>query len=71
MVHDENNEEYFDYEYLGFDYYAVDKEFYQQHGISLRQLELFGLITTPVEEGNRRQEGVGDGYWVAMGEYCP
>lgn len=29
MVHDENNEEYFDYEYLGFDYYAVDKEFYQ------------------------------------------
>lgn len=71
MVHDENNEEYFDYEYLGFDYYAVDKEFYQQYGISLKQLELFGLIITPIEEGNRRQEGVGDGYWVAMGEYCP
>jgi len=69
--YDDDDEEYSDYEYLGFDYYAVDKEFYQQHGISIKQLELFGLVTTPIEEGNRRQEGVGDGYWVAMGEYCP
>lgn len=74
MVHIKNEyEEYdeYDYEYSGFDYDAVDKEFYQQHGISIKQLELFGLVTTPIEEGNRRQEGVGDGYWVAMGEYCP
>ena len=69
--YDDDDEEYSDYEYLGFDYYAVDKEFYQQHGISIKQLELLGLVTTPIEEGNRRQEGVGDGYWVAMGEYCP
>ena len=68
---DEDDDEYLDYEYFGFDYSAVDKEFYLEHGINLKQLELFGLVTTPVEEGNRRQEGVGDGYWVAMGEYCP
>lgn len=69
--YEEDDEEYWDYEYSGFDYDAVDKDFYLQHGISIKQLELFGLITSPIEEGNRRQEGVGDGYWVAMGEYCP
>lgn len=67
----EDDEEYTDYEYFGFDYFAIDKEFYLEHGISIKQLELFGLITTPVEEGNRRQEGVGDGYWIALGDYCP
>lgn len=71
MCYDDDDEEYTDYEYYGFDYDAVDKDFYLEHGIALKQLELFGLITTPIEEGNRRQEGVGDGYWVAMGEYCP
>lgn len=70
-VYDEEDEEYTEYEYFDFDYYALDKDFYLEHGISIKQLELFGLITTPIEEGNRRQEGVGDGYWVAMGEYCP
>ena len=69
--YEEDDDEYWDYEYSGFDYDAVDKDFYLQHGISIKQLELFGLITSPIEEGNRRQEGVGDGYWVAMGEYCP
>lgn len=68
---EDDDEEYTDYEYSGFDYFSVDKEFYLQHGISIKKLQLFGLITSPVEEGNRRQEGVGDGYWVAMGEYCP
>lgn len=70
-VCDEDEEEYTDYEYYGFDYDAIDKDFYLKRGISIKQLELFGLITTPVEEGNRRQEGVGDGYWVAIGDYCP
>ena len=68
---EDDNEEYTDYEYSGFDYCALDKDFYIQHGISTKKLRLFGLITSPVEDGNRRQEGVGDGYWVAMGEYCP
>lgn len=68
---EDDNEEYTDYEYSGFDYFALDKDFYIQHGISTKKLRLFGLITSPVEDGNRRQEGVGDGYWVAMGEYCP
>ena len=54
---------------FGIDYDAVDKKFYLQHGISIKQLELFGLITSPIEEGNV-DKGVGDGYWVAMGEYC-
>lgn len=71
MRYDDDDEEYLDYEYFGFDYSAVDKEFYLEHGITLKQLELFGLITTPIEEGNRRQEGIGDGYWIAIGEYCP
>lgn len=71
MRYDDDDEEYLDYEYFGFDYSAVDKDFYLEHGITLKQLELFGLITTPIDEGNRRQEGVGDGCWVAMGEYCP
>lgn len=68
---EEEQQEYFDYAYEGFDCCAVDKEFYLQHGISLKQLELFGMITTPIVEGNRKQEGVGDGYWIALGEYCP
>ncbi|MDE7430854.1 MAG: hypothetical protein K2N34_02920 [Lachnospiraceae bacterium] len=49
----------------------MDNDFFFQHGISIKQLKLFGLITTPIEDGNRRQEGVGDGYWIALGEYCP
>ena len=72
MVRDEDDDdEYTDYEYGKFDYCALDKDFYIRHGISVKKLQLFGLITSPVEDGNRRQEGVGDGYWVAMGEYCP
>lgn len=71
-VYDENDDEdYTEYEYTGFDYESLDKDFYLKHGISMKQLELFGLVTTPIEEGNRRQEGVGDGYWVSVGEYCP
>ena len=72
MVRDEDDDdEYTDYEYGKFDYCALDKDFYIRHGISVKKLQLFGLITSPIEDGNRRQEGVGDGYWVAMGEYCP
>lgn len=71
-VYDEDDdEEYTDYEYDDFDYYALDKEFYELHGISIKKLQLFGLITTPIEEGNRMQDGIGDGHWVAMGEFCP
>ena len=54
----DDDEKYSAYEYFGFEYDAVDQEFYQQHGISIKQLELLGLITTPFEEGNRRQEGI-------------
>ena len=33
------------------DVYPVDEEFYSQQGISLKKLQQFGLITTPVDEG--------------------
>lgn len=51
--------------------YAIDREFYAEHGISLIKLSKLGLITTPVTEGERRMNGIGDNYWFALGEYCP
>lgn len=68
---EENEEGYSVYDYYGFDYDALDKDFYLKYDISIKKLNLLGLITTPVDEGNRKQEGVGDGYWSAIGEYCP
>lgn len=56
IVHIKDEYEEYDecyHEYSGFDYDAVDKEFYQQHGIFIKQLELLGLVTTPIEDGNR------------------
>ena len=29
------------------------------------------MVSTPINEGRRSQEGVGDNHWVALGEYCP
>ena len=57
--------------WYGFDVNAIDKEFYEENGISISKLAKLGLIDTPVSEGKRSQEGVGDGHWVALGEYCP
>lgn len=52
-------------------YSAIDAEYYEENGISISKLAKMGLITTPVTEGRRSMEGTGDGYWVALGEYCP
>ena len=57
--------------WYGFDLNAIDTEFYENNGISLTKLAKLGLVDTPVSEGRRSQEGVGDGHWVALGEYCP
>lgn len=55
-----------------FDHYQIDREFYEDHGISLSKLKKLGLITTPVIEGERADySGTGDGYWRALGEFCP
>lgn len=54
------------------DVYPVDEEFYNQQGISLKKLQRFGLITTPINEGKRYDPGgPGQESWEALGEYCP
>ncbi len=54
-----------------FEVNAIDKTFYEENGISIKALSTLGLITSPVKEGRRSQDGVGDNHWVALGEYCP
>ena len=54
-----------------FDMYAIDKKFYEENGISISTLSKLGMVSTPINEGRRSQEGVGDNHWVALGEYCP
>lgn len=54
-----------------FDLYAIDKDFYEENGISISTLSKLGMVSTPINEGRRSQEGVGDNHWVALGEYCP
>lgn len=54
-----------------FEYSAIDEDFYSDNGISISTLSKIGLITTPVDEGIRHQDGVGDNHWIAQGEYCP
>lgn len=57
--------------WYNFNVFAIDKEFYEENGIAISSLSKLGLITSPITEGRRSQEGTGDGYWVAVGEYCP
>ena len=54
-----------------FDFYHLDTEFYNSHGISIKKLEQLGLLTTPVADGIRHGGGQGCEYWAALGEYCP
>lgn len=59
-------------EWYDFEVDAIDAEFYEENGIALSMLSKLGLITSPIKEGRRRQEnGVGDNYWIALGDYCP
>lgn len=57
--------------WYAFDLDAIDKDYYESNGIAISKLAKLGLITTPVKEGMRNMSGVGDNYWVAMGEFCP
>lgn len=55
-----------------FNHEQIDREFYEDHGVSLSKMKKLGLITTPVIEGERADySGTGDGYWRALGEFCP
>ncbi|WP_022757461.1 sacsin N-terminal ATP-binding-like domain-containing protein [Butyrivibrio fibrisolvens] len=54
-----------------FDLFAIDKDFYEENGIPISDLSKLGLITSPIYEGRRFHEGIGDNHWVAIGEYCP
>jgi len=54
-----------------FDVDAVDAEYYEENGIPISKLAKLGLITTPVNDGIREKNGVGDNYWFALGEFCP
>ena len=56
---------------IDFEYDLVDEAFYEEHDIPLSKLKKIGIICSPVSEGRRRADGVGDSHWVAIGEYCP
>ena len=50
----------------------IDEEFYNQHGISLAKLKLFGLYTFILNEGDTYYSGSpGNPYWRALNGYCP
>lgn len=55
-----------------FEVKAIDSEFYEENGISISELSKLGLITSPIIEGRKSSEnGIGDNYWIALGEFCP
>lgn len=50
----------------------IDKDFYGEHGIAVSSLRKLGIITSPVLDGDRADySGTGDGYWRALGDFCP
>lgn len=50
----------------------IDEEFYNQHGISLSKLKLFGLYTSILSDGDTYFSGSpGNPYWRALDGYCP
>ena len=52
--------------------YQIDEDFYLEHGISVKKLQCFGIVTSPIEEGCRHfSGGPGVESWWAEGDYCP
>lgn len=52
--------------------YLIDEAFYHNHGISVKKMQQFGIITTPITEGRRCfSGGAGKEYWNALGDFCP
>lgn len=52
-------------------YFHIDSEYYKKHGILPEQLKTLGLITTPIDEGIKHGNGIGDDYWDALSGFCP
>lgn len=52
--------------------YPIDEVFYENQGISVKALHSFGIIVSPVHEGQRSDPGGrGQESWKALGEFCP
>ncbi|MCB5288467.1 MAG: hypothetical protein LHW64_11805, partial [Candidatus Cloacimonetes bacterium] len=53
--------------------WPIDMEFYEQRGISTKMLSQLGVMSSPVEEGDRENinRKYGNTYWRALGNYCP
>ena len=66
MLDPDDDEQWFD-----FNLDMIDSEFYENNGIAITDLVKLGVRATTVSEGDRKHEGIGDGHWIAMGEYCP
>ena len=52
--------------------YLIDEAFYDNHGISVKKLQQFGIVITPVTEGRRCfSGGAGKESWNAHADFCP
>ncbi len=71
-VVEENDDESYYREFDDSGKYLIDEEFYHNHGISVKKLQQFGIITTPISEGRRSfSGGSGKESWNALGDFCP
>jgi len=54
------------------EYYTLDVNFFEEHGIEVKKLYQFGVLTSPVHDGIIESKG-GSGveWWLALGSYCP
>lgn len=71
-VVEENDDESYYREFDDSGKYLIDEAFYHNHGISVKKLQQFGIITTPITEGQRYfSGGYGKESWNALGDFCP
>ena len=69
---DEEDDESYYREFDDSGKYLIDEAFYHNHGISVKKLQQFGIITTPITEGRRYfSGGSGKESWNALGDFCP
>lgn len=52
--------------------YCLDLDYYEKNDISISDLKMLGIVTSPVIAGNRfNNKGTGDNYWFALDDFCP
>lgn len=72
VVEEKDDDESFCREFDDSGKYLIDEAFYYNHGISVKKLQQFGIITTPITEGRRYfSGGAGKESWNALGDFCP